>query len=1329
MIKTKKLLSIVLSICIIIVVLPMLTTTAQAANVWDGNMPSILANYWKAVENGDPDNSLKNLDSSDISFTETITYGDTLPTASYGGETFQATYTQDGTTVTPKNVDVYDYTVTVKTANVYGVKSGELTINPAVLAVSGLTVSDKVYDGSNATTVTGVNFIGLKYYDTLIKDTDYSVTDAVFNNVNVGNNKDVRATISLLSINKASNYTLTGGGTAQDYFSTGAITQGPGPNAPTGGVVDDDANTFTFTKIADTTYEYKINDGNWMELANDATNISVGNILVPIGGLQVRVKGNDNVETGAILTNETAFTAYLTGHPHISGDATYGGTLSVAVSDSPTAAILTFTWKDGDVVLGTGNTYTIKDSNLIGKTLTVEITSEGYIGKLTYDSSAISKKAVTAVVDGDISKEYDGNNDITVSFIILADDIVNSTDAITIIQTGEFDNSNVGNNKAITLTGTPTITGVSADWYEVTMPSNLNGHITKLNLADAQVTLSDVDNLIYNGAEQPPTVIVTLDGNPLSADEYTISYTNASGGDSITNAGTITVTVTVDENSNYYGTATVRPTYIIAKATPTITFSEVQKTVTYDGSPVDESDFTKPTITLVGDEEYSGDITYVYSKQGSNNSYNGTPTDFGTYSITASINESSNYTSSASNNALTLTITKSTPTISIDTMNDKVYDGVAVTNPTSSEMTITGANYSDIIFTYFADNNGAKGAELSTPPANAGTYWLVASIEESDNYNQASSLDTKFMITQADFVGVTATGTAKYGATGEVDLSAWLDLEGVTFENITKTEDETIIIGTPTITDKKLNFTLVDDDSKVGNTAIIKIPVTSTNYKDFEIAITVTVNEKNVPTVSANPIVTTYTGLAIANTSITGTSSVDGTWEFVAGQDLTNVSHSGIKNIVFKPTDSDNYAEVSTTANVTIEKATPTGKPTFVTITSANKTLADTELSEGLITPAGEIVWDLGDETIIIANTAYTWTFTPEDTANYEVLTGSQTPYQVRTVSRPSSLNNIVENGDSLFDNDLQSLIDDNESLKVEGENGLEVEFDVDTLEVILGEADGKDIEFIAKEADKDDLNEKQKFIIGDNLVLDLQVLIDDVEFTDFETGEVSVSVPYKLEDDEKAENIKVYYIDDEGNKTLISSEFVNGFLTFKTNHFSLYMVTYEIISFDDVISSDWFYEAVIFAYENELMNGISDTEFAPNETATRAMIWTVLARMSGDKLTETDIWYESGQNWATQNGISDGTNPNGNITREELVTMIYRYEQVINDGGFKGTFAFPLQYDDADMVSDWAWEAMLYMTMVDVIKGMEDGNLNPQGNATRAEIATMLQRFMDLET
>ena len=160
---------------------------------------------------------------------------------------------------------------------------------------------------------------------------------------------------------------------------------------------------------------------------------------------------------------------------------------------------------------------------------------------------------------------------------------------------------------------------------------------------------------------------------------------------------------------------------------------------------------------------------------------------------------------------------------------------------------------------------------------------------------------------------------------------------------------------------------------------------------------------------------------------------------------------------------------------------------------------------------------------------------------------------------------------------------------------------------------------------------------------------------------------------------------------------------------------------FRDVATSDWYFDAVQYVLEKGLMNGTSDWTFAPNDATTRGMIVTILARVEGVN-TNGNPWYAAGQKWAMQNGISDGTNMPGVITREQLATILFRYARM---KGYDVSKSAALSgFSDADKVSSYAVEAMQWAVAEELLKG-SNGKLDPQGSATRAQVATILMRFM----
>ena len=159
---------------------------------------------------------------------------------------------------------------------------------------------------------------------------------------------------------------------------------------------------------------------------------------------------------------------------------------------------------------------------------------------------------------------------------------------------------------------------------------------------------------------------------------------------------------------------------------------------------------------------------------------------------------------------------------------------------------------------------------------------------------------------------------------------------------------------------------------------------------------------------------------------------------------------------------------------------------------------------------------------------------------------------------------------------------------------------------------------------------------------------------------------------------------------------------------------------FYDVPASAWYYTAVKYVYDNKLMDGVDTYEFAPNATLTRAMVWTIIARMSGVDTTGGNSWYAKAQEWVITNGISDGENPTAAITREEFVTMLWR---LAGEPIYTGDLS---RVPDAGSISTWAQNAMLWSYATGLTEGDENGALTPLATATRAQAAAMIMRFCE---
>ena len=160
-------------------------------------------------------------------------------------------------------------------------------------------------------------------------------------------------------------------------------------------------------------------------------------------------------------------------------------------------------------------------------------------------------------------------------------------------------------------------------------------------------------------------------------------------------------------------------------------------------------------------------------------------------------------------------------------------------------------------------------------------------------------------------------------------------------------------------------------------------------------------------------------------------------------------------------------------------------------------------------------------------------------------------------------------------------------------------------------------------------------------------------------------------------------------------------------------------VNFTDVSDQHWAKAPITYVAARGLLIGVEDTLFAPSMQTSRAMTWSILARLEGVQLEETTPWYASSQAWAVDAAISDGNNPNAEISREQLVTMLYRYA---NSPAVNSDLT---AYSDGSQVSAWAVDAVQWAVSEGIMNGITADTLAPQETATRAQTAAILERFI----
>ena len=299
--------------------------------------------------------------------------------------------------------------------------------------------------------------------------------------------------------------------------------------------------------------------------------------------------------------------------------------------------------------------------------------------------------------------------------------------------------------------------------------------------------------------------------------------------------------------------------------------------------------------------------------------------------------------------------------------------------------------------------------------------------------------------------------------------------------------------------------------------------------------------------------------------------------------------------------------------------------------------------------------------------------------------------------------------------------------------NTANLTFDKESLAKINKNLSG-DLSINMEKLDTASLSKDAQEKIKDRPVYDFTVKSGDKTISEF-GGNVKVEVPYTLKAGENPNSIVIFYIDDNGELTEVPNCVYNqatGMVSFITNHFSKYAVLYNEVRFNDV--SGWYADYVNFLAARNIIKGTGANTFSPEKNITRAEFVTILANLSGQKLSgnhksqfsdvsETDWYFEEVQ-WAYENKIITGTNgkfnPKETIIRQDMALILARYAEYVAKYKLPETTT-ALNFTDSDLIASYTIEAVKAMQNAGIISGNSDGSFAPKANATRAQTAKMI--------
>ena len=581
-----------------------------------------------------------------------------------------------------------------------------------------------------------------------------------------------------------------------------------------------------------------------------------------------------------------------------------------------------------------------------------------------------------------------------------------------------------------------------------------------------------------------------------------------------------------------------------------------------------------------------------------------------------------------------------------------------------------GFTVSDIRVTN--NNAGQQPVSFKVTLTNTNYKWAVP--ETGNIFNVSESAGYTVTINKIDHRAEAVSAEGKYGSTVRVPLAEYLP-DGWSVQQSAISVDSNgngNVHKSFRLEDTTLVVELNNNEALVGKYVKITLPVASTNYNPFTITVTVTVQNKKTQTVTANDLNVTY-GDAGVKLNASALDNAQLTYQVTEGADVVTVDtngnvtlrKSGTAKIQITAAETEDYGTANTTVTVTVAKRSLTVKANDLTAYVGGQLPALDYTLTGLV--SGE-----------------TLTTVPE-------LELKDVPAGVDPMKTAGTYT-IGFKTAPVADKDKYDLTVETGTLTVSSRPNVNPVPAGNSVK--LEEAAGGKITSSVSRATKG----------------------------------TTVTITVKPDAGYQLEELEVL---DKNGEALPLKELANGKFSFqmpdsKVTVQASFVQESTYAGYPDVLPQDWFYSSVRYVTERGLMNG-TPNGFEPNMDSSRATIWTILARFSGvDTTVVSGEWYAVARQWAMENGVSDGTNPNGVITREQLATMLYRFAKN------KGLVQEPVTADlsvfvDAGQISDYALDAMRWAVSVGLLNGMDGSRLAPQGSAARAQVAAMLMRFDQL--
>ena len=703
--------------------------------------------------------------------------------------------------------------------------------------------------------------------------------------------------------------------------STAEVAKAEHPNPPTNGNVDDENNTFTFNGTSGVTYEYSTDGGaSWTDITVDSGTgvgtVTVGNVIVNTGDLQVRAKETDGYKASDVISNTSAYTATLEGSVSLSGTAKYGETLTATVTGAQQGAVLTYTFCADDTVLqqGSSNTYKIVSAEAIGKQITVKVSAEGYIGTVNDTSDTVAKADGVLTLKqteftptfGDEAFELgcSRTGDGTISYKVSDEKVIKVSD------TGE-----------VTIVGAGSAT-VTVSLSETECYTGAAEQTIKVNVAKKDYVLNpSTGTAAYTYKQGASNVAVDVAGM-LPADKGNTTYSVSTA-----DAGTILENVSVDKNGNLtynvksFDNYTDGITATIAVTATMANYKDVTYTLT-----VKITD--KFVVTEKAGAKVSSDSTsLVYGQKISALKLNTTEAKFvangtevagklswetpnevlnaGSHQVTWKFVPKNEALYQGCTGTITVTVSQATPNVTtVPTVADRVYHSTAAL--TDSDLVGGSVSWTVGGVEKTVEGSWSWKTNGTVPTTNVNSYVAVFNPTDTTNYVPVTKNITVRVVAATAYVAEKPTVSAiTYGQTlsdatiagGKVQYS----------EN-----DTTLVDGTFSWKDASLAPNCAD--SNLTTYVLVFTPTDRANYNTVETDVTITVNKvKDAPHMPGSAMSVPYSNKTVGTVTL----AKDWTWQESDKATALEVGVPVTATAVYNGADKGNYENESVVITIT----------------------------------------------------------------------------------------------------------------------------------------------------------------------------------------------------------------------------------------------------------------------------------------------------------------------------------------------------------------------------------------------------------------------------